>query len=177
MQLTPKEIWTALHGMFFGAGFLLAFAGVFAAICGMRAEWLSPVGVQRRRWGLIFGVWFLAIASWAAVIVGTYVVYPWYRAKPPVSATSLTDYPRYQLLAHPKTASWHNFGMEWKEHVAWLTPILATAVAVIVMRHRRQIVEEPALRRMVLFMLAVAFFAALVAGGMGAFINKMAPTR
>jgi hypothetical protein len=177
MHLTHKEIWTALHGMIFGAGFLLAFAGVFAAVWGMRGDWLSAKGVDRRQRGVVAGAWFLAIMAWLAVIVGTYVIYPWYRAKPPTTETALTDYPKYQLLASPDTADWHNFGMEWKEHIAWLTPMLATAVAVIITRYRKQILNETALRRVLLVMLMVAFFAAAVAGGLGALINKMAPTR
>lgn len=27
------------------------------------------------------------------------------------------------------TTRWHDFGMEWKEHVGWLVPLLLTAVA------------------------------------------------
>jgi hypothetical protein len=32
----------------------------------------------------------------------------------------------------PSTADWHTFGMEWKEHVAWIAPILATVAAGLV---------------------------------------------
>jgi hypothetical protein len=53
------------------------------------------------------------------VITGTRVVYPWYRDPAP-------DSPRSVLLADEATVDWHEFGMEWKEHVAWLSPILAT---------------------------------------------------
>jgi len=41
---------------------------------------------------------------------------------------------------------WHDFGMEWKEHVGWLVPFLATAVAFIVLRHRRLLAEDQHLR-------------------------------
>jgi hypothetical protein len=33
------------------------------------------------------------------------------------------------LVADPNTAEWHEFAMEWKEHAAWIVPLLATAVA------------------------------------------------
>jgi hypothetical protein len=46
------------------------------------------------------------------VITGTWVVYPWYRESGPSS-------PKAQLLANPDTKDWHEFGMEWKEHIAW----------------------------------------------------------
>ena len=45
------------------------------------------------------------------MITGSWVVYPWYRAKGPGSPKSI-------LLANPATKDWHNFAMEWKEHVA-----------------------------------------------------------
>jgi hypothetical protein len=59
------------------------------------------------------------------VISGTWIVYPWYREEIPESPKSL-------LLADPDTADWHEFAMEWKEHVAWLAPMFATAAAFIV---------------------------------------------
>ena len=37
-------------------------------------------------------------------------------------AHPLDAYPRYWLLASEDTAEYHHFGMEWKEHVAWITP-------------------------------------------------------
>lgn len=65
----------------------------------------------------------MAIAAWLTVVTGTWIAYPWYRAKPPegidttVQNEALRDFPRYWLLASDKTAEWHKFGMEWKEHV------------------------------------------------------------
>jgi hypothetical protein len=46
---------------------------------------------------------------------------------PPPTNADLRFFPRSYLPAEPQ-AGWHTFGMEWKEHVAWLAPILATAV-------------------------------------------------
>ncbi len=74
----------------------------------------------------------MAIVAWLAVVTGTFIADPWYRATPPAGVdvndrAVLGDYPRYLLLAQDKSAGWHNFGMEWKEHVAWLAPFLATA--------------------------------------------------
>jgi uncharacterized membrane protein len=67
--------------------------------------------------------------------------------------------------------------MEWKEHIAWLAPILATAVAAIVTRHGRLLLQRPELRRIVLFLFSTAFLCAATAGLLGALINKAAPTR
>ena len=54
-------------------------------------------------------------------------------ARPTVQSEALREFPRYWLLAGEQTAEWHNFGMEWKEHVAFLAPFLATAVAFAVL--------------------------------------------
>ena len=120
-----------------------------------------------------FAVFLLmAIAAWGTVITGTYVVYPWYRAKPPEGA-NLIDFPRYYLLDNPKLAEWHNFGMEWKENVAWFAPILATVVAFVVLRYGKRLAEMPFLRKTLIVTFVLAFGAAAVAGLMGALITKV----
>jgi hypothetical protein len=108
------------------------------------------------------------------VIVGTYVVYPWYRATPPKGA-DLTALPRSYLLDNPNLATWHTFGMEWKEHIAWLAPMLATAVAFIVVRYGAQLARESRIRQALMTFFTLAFLAAAVAGLFGAFITKAAP--
>lgn len=112
----------------------------------------------------------MAVIAWITVITGTWIVYPWYRAPDPQS-------PRSLLLASPTTAGWHRFGMEWKEHVAWIAPILATAVAFAVSYYREELAERHDVRRAALILFTVAFVAAGVAGVFGAFINKVAPIR
>jgi hypothetical protein len=117
---------------------------------------------------LVIGTWTMAIICWITVISGTYIVYPWYRAKSPDSAKS-------KLLADASKAAWHTFGMEWKEHVAWIAPLLATAVALIVFRYREELAQRPEIRRAAMVLFVLAFLAAAVAGVFGAFINKAAP--
>jgi glucan phosphoethanolaminetransferase (alkaline phosphatase superfamily) len=73
------------------------------------------------------------------------------------------------------TESWHGFGMEWKEHVAWATPILATAAAFLIIYYGPRLVARPWLRALVIVMLVGAFAAAVVGGAFGAFLNKVAP--
>jgi hypothetical protein len=92
---------------------------------------------------LIAGIWVMAIVAWLTVITGTYIVYPWYRVKP-LAGAELTQCPRSDLLANPDLAAWHTFGMEWKEHVAWLSPILATAVTYVVVRYGSKLASEEA---------------------------------
>src|SRR6266545_856245 len=57
----------------------------------------------------------------------------------------------------------------------WLTPIIATAVAFVVIYYGAQLAREHGLRRASLALFVIAFAAAGVAGIFGAFINKMAP--
>jgi hypothetical protein len=78
-------------------------------------------------------------------------------------------------LDNPNLAAWHTFGMEWKEHVAWFSPILATAVAFVVWRYGGQIAQHPKLRNPLLILFVLAFAAAGIAGLFGAFITKAAP--
>lgn len=176
MEMTNREIWTLIHGMGFGALFLLAFAGGLAGLYSLRPELLTITGLRERMTRLVAGTWLMAIAAWGTVITGTYFVYPWYRAKPPEGA-NLIDYPRYYLLDNPHLAEWHTFGMEWKEHVAWFAPILATVVAFIVLRYGKKLAEYPYLRNVVIVTFLVAFGAAGIAGLFGALITKAAPIR
>ncbi len=129
MCLSNREIWTVLHGMIFGGAFLLAFAGGLAGLYSLRSEWVTAAGTKERMVRLKIGMWSMAAVAWATVIVGTFAVYPWYRATPPKSTTDLAAYPRCLLTSDPSRAGWHEFGMEWKEHVGWLAPIAATVVA------------------------------------------------
>ena len=168
MSFTDREWWGLIHGMGFGALFLLAFAGGLAGLYSLRPGLLTTAGIAERVRRLKVGVVAMAVAAWGTVLTGTYVVYPWYREKTP-------DSPRAQLLANPETAEWHTFGMEWKEHVAWLAPILATAVAFIVVYYGTQLVRHDRVRRTALGLYVLAFAFAAVAGAFGAFITKVAP--
>ena len=95
---------------------------------------MTVEGIKERLTRMKAGLWIMAFAAWGAVITGTFIVYPWYRD---AAATS----PKSLLLANAGTALWHNFGMEWKEHVGWIAPIAATVVAFIVMRYGSQLKE------------------------------------
>lgn len=174
MELTNRELWTTIHGMVFGAIFLLAFAGGLAELYSLKPEWLTVEGMRTRVNRMKTGLWVMAVTVWLTVISGTFIVYPWYRAKPPEGA-NLLDYPRSLLLSQPTTAEWHSFGMEWKEHVGWLAPIAATVVAYIVWYYGPEIARRISERRVVSIFFIVSFLAAAAAGLFGAFITKAAP--
>jgi hypothetical protein len=168
MSLTDRETWGLIHGMGLGALFLLAFAGGLAGIYSLRPSWLTHTGLRERIVRLNVGTTAMAVIAWLTVITGTWIIYPWYRD---AAATS----PKSLLLANPNLAGWHNFGMEWKEHIAWLAPILATAVAYIVIRYGLRLANMPKVRQAVLTLFIIAFAAAGIAGLFGALITKAAP--
>lgn len=176
MTVSIREWWTVLHGMLLGAAFLLAFAGGLAGLYSLRPEWVTVAGMRERMQRLLGGTWLMAVVAWVTVISGTYIVYPWYRARPPEGA-NLAEYPRYLLLSNPTTSGWHTFGMEWKEHVAWFAPILTTAVAFVVSSYGPQLAKEEKLRKVLIWFFVLGFAAAGIAGLFGAFINKIAPIR
>ena len=181
MELTDRELWTVLHGLVLGTLFLLAFGGGLAGLYSLKAQLLTEDGVAERTPRLVLGSVVMAIVAWLTVISGTFIAYPWYRAAPPegldltVQSEALRDFPRYWLLASDRTAEWHKFGMEWKEHVAWLAPFLATAVAFAVLYYGAQLVRRGEIRRAAIIFFTLAFLAAGAAGLFGAFITKAAP--
>ena len=69
--------------MMLGALFLLAYAGGLAELINLGSQWATETGVANRVRRLIAGTWVMAIVAWLTVITGTYIVYPWYRAKLP----------------------------------------------------------------------------------------------
>ena len=175
MVLTDRELWAVIHGLVLGTLFLLAFPAGLVGLWSLKQKYLTTMGVQERMPRLLIGGWVMAIVAWATVISGTWIVYPWYRATPPEGLTDFTDYPRSLLLSSPNTELWHKFGMEWKEHVAWISPMLATAVAFVILYYGVQLVQRPEMRRPLLMLFTLAFGAAGIAGLFGAFITKAAP--
>jgi hypothetical protein len=174
MILTARETWGLIHGMILGALFLLFFAGGLAGLYLLRPEWVMLEGFREHLRRLNASIWLMAVVAWLTVLSGTYIVYPWYRATPAEGA-DLSLYPRAFLKANPQLSAWHYFGMEWKEHIAWFAPILATTAAYIVRRYGNQLATEEPLRRITLFIFALAFVVAGIAGLLGVLITKAAP--
>lgn len=172
MELSQRELVTALHGMLFGGFFLMALFGAIVLLLHHPApEPTTPIF----RWQSIYLIAMVAL-GWAAVLTGAYIIYPWYRAVAPAGA-DLALYPKFLLTAHPTTAGWHNLGMEWKEHVAWIAPMSATMVAWVMIKYRAAWNAHREVRAAVLGFAAAAFLAAAIAGGWGAMINKKAPVQ
>jgi hypothetical protein len=116
----------------------------------------------------------MAVVAWLASAVGTWFGYAGYRAKVPPGG-NIAMYPREYLLNSPQLAFWETFAMEWKVHIGWTTPFLATAVAFTALRYRRRLVADRLVRKVMTIMLLLAFAGALVAAGLGAVVNVTAP--
>jgi hypothetical protein len=177
MEISTRDLLTVMHGMGFGALFMLAFSGALAELYRLSAPGASVPASSREQTLLNFYLVTMVVLAWFTVFSGAYIVYPWYRAVPPAGTTDLADYPRRLLLSSGKTSEWHNIGMEWKEHVAWLAPIAMTMVAWVTMKYGRAIARPRQMRKAVLGFAAAAFVATGVAGAFGAFLDKYAPVR
>jgi len=175
MSFSSREGWTAIHGMVFGFGYLLFFTGALALLLTLREDLLTPGGLKRNTLLLkITGV-AQAVLVWLAVIVGTYIIYPWYRATPPAGTTDLTSFARSRLLADAARSGWHTFGMEWKEHLAWFSPLLTTAAVFLIFRYAENLARNKASAWTVGLLQAAAFVIAGITGVLGALITKAAP--
>jgi hypothetical protein len=168
MDLNTHEFWALVHGILLGGAFLLAFSGGLAGFYSLRPELLTERGITERLRRLRIGTVAMAALTWLTVIVGTWIVYPWYREKTP-------DSPKSKLLSDPDTKDWHEFAMEWKEHIAWLAPMLATTAAFIVLYYRTDLIRNQLARRIAMGLFIAAFSVAVVAGLLGALITKKAP--
>ena len=177
MEISFRDLITMLHGMGFGALFMLAFSGAIAVIYASAIGDAGHAPPAKHQAMLRFYLVSMAALAWLTVLSGSYLVYPWYRAKPPAGATDLSAYPQRLLLSSPLTAGWHDYGMEWKEHIAWLTPIAMTMVAYVFIRYGPGLARHRLLRAAVLGFTVAAFAATAVAGAFGAFLNKYAPIR
>ncbi len=174
MSMTTRDLLASLHGMVLGGIFLLAYSAGLLGLGSLQRALLTADGLRERLRTLRLCTVGMATIAWLTAISGSYIVYPWYRKPPPVGE-DLALYPQALLKANPMLREWHFFGMEWKEHVAWLAPIAATAVAYIVWRYGAALASDARLRRAVIVMYSVAFGAAAIAGALGALITKSAP--
>jgi hypothetical protein len=177
MEITTRALWTLVHGMGFGALYLLACSGALVGLYQFTTSFQaseSTLGRERFLRGYLIA---MVVLAWAAVLSGAYVVYPWYRAVPPPGTVDLSMFPQRLLMTNAAAIGWHSVGMEWKEHVAWLAPISMTTVAFVFIRYGRGLRKHRQLRAAVLLFTLVSFMAAGVAGFFGAMIDKQAPVQ
>lgn len=177
MEISLRDLLTALHGMGFGALFMLAFSGAIAEMYRMSTSGGTTVPSPRSQLFLRIYLYAMVVLAWAAVLSGAYLIYPWYREIPPVGTVDLSLFPKALLTSSPTTALWHSIGMEWKEHVAWLAPIAMTMVAYVFVTYGPALGKQSQIRTAAFVFVLVAFIATGIAGAFGAFLNKYAPIK
>ena len=171
MLFSDRSLWTMLHGIVLGGGAMMALSAALFALYGARRVPRSAADANAFAWLTAT----IAALLWLTVIVGTYFVFPAYRAVPPEGITDLTAYPRALILSQPDTTWLHAFAMESKEHTPWIASMLATAVAVVVIRNRESVLNDAPLRTTATQLLAICFVLVSFAALLGIFVNKVAP--
>jgi hypothetical protein len=175
MLFTADSLWTMVHGIVLGGGAML---GLFAALFSMRTLAFNAgegPGAERQARELGWLLVTLAVVLWLAVIVGTYIVFPPYRATPPEGLADLSQYPRALIRATPGLGWLHSYAMETKEHVPWIAAMLATAASFISIRYRTAALRDLQLRNITMALLAICFVLVSYVSLLGVFVNKAAP--
>ncbi len=175
MEITTRSLWTLIHGMGFGALYLLACSGALVELYRFTTSSAPSESTgSHERFLRAYLITMVALA-WLVVLTGAYVIYPWYRAAAPAGTIDLSMFPQRLLMSSPNTIEWHSLAMEWKEHVAWFAPISITMVAFVSIKYGRDLRNHRQLRMAVLCFTLASFVAAGIAGLSGAMINKQAP--
>ena len=68
MEITNHAFWALVHGMGFGAAFLLAFAGGLAGLYSLRPELVTAEGISERTSRLRIGMIIMAVLVWGSVL-------------------------------------------------------------------------------------------------------------
>lgn len=177
MDTTTRALWTLIHGMGFGGLYLLACSGAIVEIWRRYSpEGQAAILAKDEKFLRIY-LGLMTVLAWAAVLTGAYIIYPWYRAVPPLGTVDLGGYPQRLLMSSPSTIAWHSIGMEWKEYVAWVAPISITMATAVFAKYGGRIRNYPQLRNTVLCFVVVSLLAAGIAGFFGAEIDDRAPVK
>jgi hypothetical protein len=175
MLFTARSIWTMTHGILLGGTALMGLSAALFYLYAVRTsdggEVIRPNSSQALAWLTVS----TAVMLWLTVLVGTYIVFPPYRATPPAGVTDLSQFPRSLIQASSETAWLHSFAMESKEHMPWIASMLATAVAFVTVRYRSRVLHDASLRNMAAILLTICFALVSFVSLMGVFVNKVAP--
>jgi hypothetical protein len=164
--VTVRQLFFIAHSLF-GILIVHAFAAGLGTLCTTTD---SPLKERVRK----LSTASMAVVAWLAPVTGTWFVYAGYRADAPPGA-DLSLYPRQYLLSSPHLRFWETFAMEWKMHVGWLTPFLATAVAFVALRYGRRLVADVQVRKMLTNLFVIAFAIAMIVVVLGSLVNVAAP--
>lgn len=169
---SAASIWTMIHGIALGGGALVTLFAALFSLQVMDRE--GPVKSSHTRY-LVWLMMITVVLLWLSVLVGTYIIFPPYRATPPEGLVDLTRFPKSFVQSNPNTAWLHSFAMETKEHVPWISAMLATAVAFIGAYYRSQVLTNKSLNQVATILLTISFLLVSYVALLGIFVNKAAP--
>ncbi len=174
LLFSDRSVLTMVHGLVLSGGAMMAMAAVLFGLIAMG----TPRGASpspRTASSLAALAVLMTVLLWLSVLVGTYKVFPLYRAPAPQGVTALAAYPRALLMASDETRWLHAFAMESKEHMPWIAAMLTTAVAFLAVRYRNSLLADRPLRRAAAWLTAIAFAIVAFVAVLGVFVNKVAP--
>ncbi|MEX0600628.1 MAG: hypothetical protein WD423_12520 [Rhodothermales bacterium] len=172
---TDRSLWTMVHGIALTGAAMMALSAVLFSLLTLHAGNIDEqaASIQSR-----YVAWlsvFVSVMLWSTVLVGTYVIFPSYRAVPPEGVADLGMFPKALIQANPATAWLHSFGMETKEHVPWITAMLATAVTFVSIRYRAQLLRDATLNKAAAWLIGICLVLVSYVALLGVFVNKVAP--
>ncbi len=75
MEISTHDLWTVLHGMGFGALFMLAFSGALAELYRLSAPGVAIQPSQREKALLNVYLVAMVVLAWLTVFSGAYIAY------------------------------------------------------------------------------------------------------
>lgn len=175
MLFSGRSIWTMVHGMGLGGAALIGLAAACFYLFATRPATGAGDAVPGGSRALGTLTLLTAALLWLTVILGTYVVFPPYRATPPAGTLDLSAFPRSFVQSSADTAWLHGFAMESKEHMSWIAAMLASAAAFVVARGDARLLRDRSVRTFTMTVLAIALALVAFVSLMGVFVNKVAP--
>ena len=94
MEMTARSLWTMVHGMGFGALYLLACSGAFVELYRRYAPSSSGEVTEGDETFLCAYLIAMAVVAWITVLTGAFIIYPWYRAAAPPGTADLSAFPQ-----------------------------------------------------------------------------------
>jgi hypothetical protein len=168
VDLTSRAWWTTVHGVVLGGLLILSLGLVVLALSQLREESFTEEGLRRTLARLRLGMLGIVVVAWLAVILGTFVVDPWFHAHVPGSPLTI-------LEARPHLVFWTDLVMEWKERISWISALVASVAAYLTWYYGDQLAWDRAARRLVVGAVSFAFVAAAAGGVMGLLLSKVTP--
>lgn len=160
MVFTFLETVMLIHG--FIASIALMAAAFMIGVLLFSKE-LDAKDVSRLKWVSVFTVFLVFLLDFT----GGYG-YVFYRTSDPQSARSI-------ILATAPYA--HEVFFEAMEYISLIGPVIATAIAYVVWHYGATLVKEPAVKRALLLMLAIAILWGLALIGAGVVPTRIAAVR